>query len=853
MTYVNSSGSTSSSSPFSSYSLNTSGSGPAVTFNGLISGINTQAMIQAIMAAYKLPQQDIAQQYANVTSQTNDYQQISADLTSLQTAADALSQTSQWDQMAASTSNSQVATATATAGAQAGTLSFSVNQLAQANVLVSSSGVAATSTPVASSSGSFLISSGAAGYGVTSLTGSSLALGIHSFDVTSALSGGTATGQSDLGSTVTITSGVNDQITANVNGTAYTFTIAAGSYTAGQLAGAVAAASNVGGTQLLQAQVTATGQLEMGTTLLGSGASLQITGGTALSSLGMAAQSSSSSGTAGSVTFDGTVTAVNNINANTSTALTNCSGGSVTVGVGAFGLNAGSFNVENVSTGSGTLSDIVNNINAAGAGVTATALQTSAGGNYYLQLAAASTGSGNDIVMDPSLFSATLGNFNTVTAGQDAKIHVGGSAGYNVDSASNAVTGVMSGVSINLLSAQASGSSPVTVTVSPNAGAMAAQVQSLVNAANAALSDINKYAGYNDQTQAGGPLMGDPTLNQITNQILQAVSQVTGTSTLDGAQSVGLSLSNSGAINFDQSTFESAYAANPAAVQQMFAQTGSLAPSSSSYSGMVGLVYAPDGTPAGAYPVSISSSATQATDAGDISSTGTITAAENLGFTQGSATANYSATAGESLSAIAAGLNQAFAQAGLSLYASANTVSGGTQLVVSSVGYGSSQTFSATSSNTAAGQTGLAGSSGSAGFAGTDVAGTIDGVAATGNGQLLSIPSASSTLPGLAITVTATGITSATNLGTFNYSPGIAGSLANVGNDATAPSSGFLTSTISSLQTQAANLKNQYNSYTPMIQSEQALLQQLFSQMESQLGGLQNQSQWLAGQISKLP
>ncbi len=853
MTYVNSTGSTSgSSSPFSSYSLNTSGSGPAVTFNGLISGINTQSMIQAIMAAYKLPQQDIAQQFSNVSAQVNDYQQISADLTSLQTAADSLSQTGLWNQMSASSSNSQVATATASAGAQAGTLSFNVDQLAQANVLISSNGVASASTPVAASSGSFLVSSGAAGYGVTSLAGSSLAVGAHTFDVTSALAGGKATGQSALASSVTITSGVNDQISANVNGTAYTFTIAAGTYTAGQLAQAVAASSNVGGTQLLQAQVGATGQLELGTTLLGSGASLQVTGGTALSSLGMATQSSVSAGSAGSVTFDGTQTSINNVNANSTTTLANASGGSVTLGVGAFGLSAGSFSAQNVSTGSGTLSDIVNNINSAGAGVTATAVQTSAGGSYYLQLAANGTGTGNDIVMDPTLLGSTLGSFNTVTAGQDAKIQVGGSSGYTVDSASNTVSGVMNGVSINLLSAQSSGSSPVTITVTPNASAMATQVQNLVDAANTALSDINKYAGYNNQTQSGGPLMGDPTLNQITNQILQSISQVTGSGTLDGAQAVGLTLSSSGTISFNQATFESAYAANPSAVQQMFAQTASLTPSSTAYSGSASLVYAPDGTPGGAYPVTITNSATQAIDSGSVSSTGTVTAAETLGFTQGSLSTSYSATAGESLSAIAAGLNQAFAQAGLNLYASANTVSGGTQLVVSSVGYGSAQSFSATSNNTAAGQTGLGGT-GSASFSGTDVAGTINGVAATGNGQLLSIPSTSPTLPGLAINVTATGITSATNIGTFNYAPGIAGTLANVGNDATAPATGSLSSTISSLQTQATNLKNQYNSYTPMIQSEQTLLQQLFSQMETQLGGLQNQSQWLAGQISKLP
>ncbi|MGC9155816.1 MAG: flagellar filament capping protein FliD, partial [Ferrimicrobium sp.] len=819
---------------------------PPIQFNGVISGLDTSSIINALMQAYEQPQVDIQNQITSLQTNLNDYQQLSADLLSLQSAASNLTSSADWQVMSASTSNSAVATATTSTDATPSTISFNVDQLAQANVLAGSNTVSSLSSTVAS--GNFLLSSTAAGFGVTSLAGSSLAVGSHSFDVTQALTGGTASATTALASSTTIGSS-NDTITANVNGTAQTFTIASGTYTPSQLAQAVTAAMSASGTPLVNATIDARGQLQLSTALLGSSSSLQVTGGTALTSLGLAAQSTASVGTAGSITVDGTATSVNNVQAGSTTTLTDGSGGTVTLGVGTSGLAKGSFSATEVSAGSGSLSQVVSNINAANAGVTASAVEVGTNA-YILQLSSNTTGTNGNITVESSPFSASVGSFNSITQGQDAVINVGGSNGYELSSQTNTVSGVLPGVSINLVSAQAPGSSPVTLSVTPDGKAMATSVQTLVTAANTALSDINKYAGYNEATGSGGPLMGNSSLNAITSQILGVISNVVG---LNGstAATAGLNLNKNGSIDFNATTFAQAFDANPSQVSSLFTQGGTLQASSNAYSGSVTLNYAGDATAAGSYPIVITQSATQAVDTGSVVAGGAITSAENLSITSSGTTATYAASAGESLTSIAQGLNAAFVASGLSLSATVKTSSSGSQLVVSSDSYGSAGSFSITTSGTT-GQLGLTANGTT--YTGSNVAGTIDGVQATGNGQFLSAPITNATLAGLTVQVTATGISgTATNLGNFTYTPGIAGGFATTGYQASDPVNGSITSTIASINQQISSLQQQYANYTPMINSEQKMLQQEFDNMETQLGSLKNQGSYLTSEIAQLP
>ena len=81
---------------------------------------------------------------------------------------------------------------------------------------------------------------------------------------------------------------------------------------------------------------------------------------------------------------------------------------------------------------------------------------------------------------------------------------------------------------------------------------------------------------------------------------------------------------SSGQISFNQSTFESAFTANPTQVANLFTQGGGYTPSSSTYTGGVNFSYASPTTQAGNYDVTISQSATQATDAGTVQSGATV-------------------------------------------------------------------------------------------------------------------------------------------------------------------------------------------------------------------------------------
>ncbi|MDA8026334.1 MAG: flagellar filament capping protein FliD [Actinomycetota bacterium] len=842
------SGTTSSSiNPFAQLTTNNS-SGAPVSFGGVVSGMNTQSIINALMVAYQQPQTNIANQISQINSNITDYQTIQNDLTSLQSAADSINQTYLWDQTSVASSNSSIATASAAPGTPSGTVSFTVNQLAQGNVLMSNTPVSSTNAIVAS--GPLLLAEGAASLGFASLgAGSGLTVGSHSVAVTSALSGATISG-TPVAPTTTITTGSNDTFSATINGTAKSFTLAAGTYTQSQLASALQSAS--GG--LLNVAAGSNGGLTVSTASLGSSSSLAITGGTALSALGLTANATAVNGTAGSITVDGTVNTVDNVAAGSAVTLNSGTGGTITTTVGTTGFSTGNFTANYLNVNSGSLSDVANAINGASIGITASAVNLGSS-QYVLELSSGTTGTQSQISVDTSALSSSLGGLKQVAAAQDAQIQIGGSGGYTVSSQTNQITGVMQGLTINLVSAQASGSQPVTLSLSPDAQAMASSVSTMVKAANQVLGDINTYAGYNATTAVAGPLMADPNMQLLTQQVLATVaSAVGGTGGSLNSASVGLNVTKDGMLTFDANAFMTAYQQNPTQVSQMFSQGGAFSPSSSSYGGSVSFLFANDGAVPGTYAVSVSQSATQAADKGSVLASGNITAAEQLTVASGGVSGTYSATAGESLSNIASGLNSIFASNGMNVLASVATSSSGSQLVINSGTYGSAASFSVTSNNVGSGQTGLATTANTASsFSGTDVAGTINGVAATGTGQVLMAPQSDPKLAGMALLVTATGISSTTNMGTISYTPGIAGGLASAANGGSNPVSGSMTSTIGNLNQQIQSLQFQYNSYTPMIQAEQTLLQQEYSNVEVQLGSLQSQSNWLSAQLSKLP
>ena len=203
------------------------------------------------------------------------------------------------------------------------------------------------------------------------------------------------------------------------------------------------------------------------------------------------------------------------------------------------------------------------------------------------------------------------------------------------------------------------------------------------------------------------------------------------------------------------------------------------------------------------------------------------------------ATATYALTAGESLAQVASGLDTAFAQSGLDLSAQVVDNGSGSSLQITSASYGSAVSFSVGSSGSD--QLGLVGSS----FAGSDVAGTINGVNASGDGQVLSAPTTDPALAGLSLLVTTPGITSSTSLGTFGYQAGLAGGLANLMASAAASPNGELPAKITAMQSTSKQLGTQITTEQQIVVQQQQELQAEFNNLESTLATLKSQSSYL--------
>ena len=736
------------------------------------------------MAIYEQPLNSLKSEQTTLNSQISDYQTLNSQLLSLQQAADALSGPLAYDEaFSASSSNAGVATGAITSGTSAGAVTLAVDQLATGSTQISSGTVASPVDVIAS--GDLLIASGTAPLGIASIAGSGLTIGAHSISVTQASSGASVSGSSPLTTSTTITSS-NDQLNVNVNGAAQSVTIATGTYSASQLAAAITQAS--GGT--LSASVNTSGVLSLDTTEQGSASSLQVTGGSALSSVGLSS-GATVYGVDGEVDVDGTTTAVSDIAASGTTAvtLTSGTGGSITADISG-GLSVGSVTAQNVSVGDGSLSSVVSAINGANAGITATALEV--GSNQYaLEITSKNTGVAAGSSLDPNAFStSSLGTLTTTTAAQNAIVSVGGAGGFQVTSASNAVTGLLPGLTVNVSQVSAS---PVTLTIAPDGTQVSNQVSSLVSAANAVLSSIASDTAYNQSNNTAAALNGATSLSELSQRVLSIVGSAVGTSGVgsDGTagESAGLAITSSGTITFDQNAFVKAYDANPAGVQAMFIEGGTFSAANPSYAGTLSVAGATDETTPGTYAVTISQSASQAVDTGSATfaaSTSTLGTAESYTVTSGSSSATYAASAGESVANVISGLNNALAASGLDESTSLVGAPGSYQVRLNSAGYGSAASFWVSASG--ADQLGL--TSAGTTFSGTDVVGTIDGTAATGVGQNLSLADTASPANGLTLQVTTSGISSSTSLGTVNYDPGLAQGLANVAQQSSLTPSG---------------------------------------------------------------
>jgi flagellar hook-associated protein 2 len=485
-----------------------------------------------------------------------------------------------------------------------------------------------------------------------------------------------------------------------------------------------------------------------------------------------------------------------------------------------------------ISTGDGSLASVIAGINASNAGVRATAVQASAG-VYKLQLTSTTTGAAS--AFSVAGLSSALGTVNNTTNAADAQITVGtGAAAYTVSSSSNTFSQAIPDMTFTVSQL----TTGVTLTTSSDDNGIASNIQAMVDAANAVLTEISTDTSYNTTSNTGSVLTGDFTAEQLSDKILSTVSSAVGTGV--SAAQFGLEVTKDGQITFDSSTFETAFAANPTGVANAFVATGSFTPAQTGLTGTVSLQKGSDGTATGVYGVVVTQAATQATSTIDTS--GGITAGQTITLGGQGNTATYTTTGTETQQTLTDALNALSSKNQLGVNA---TVGSGGLIDLTASGYGSEYSF--TSSATG-------GLTASAVTAGLDVTGSINGQTASGIGQILFTNYNTPGVDALSLLVTLTpadvAALAGSSAGNFTYAAGVAQGIASVANSAVDPIQGSITNEISGENSNITDLNTQIANWQVVLDTEQTGLETKWANLESQLEALKNQSSSLSAEIS---
>jgi flagellar hook-associated protein 2 len=259
-------------------------------------------------------------------------------------------------------------------------------------------------------------------------------------------------------------------------------------------------------------------------------------------------------------------------------------GSTATVGTGTLQLSLGSASFSVVIDGThDTLSGIAAAINAASdnPGLQATVLQGTDGG--HLVLSSTQTGAANTISVAETdggnalsaltYASGNLGNYAVESKASDASFSI---AGVPFTNPTNTVSNALTGVTLTLLSTTAANAS-ASLSVANDTAGVETNINGFVSAYNTLQSALSSLGSYDTTTSTAGAMEGNPVLENIQNQIQEALYSVVGTSTYNSLASVGITTGSGGALAVNSTTLEAALGSNFSAVSSLFSSTHGIA------------------------------------------------------------------------------------------------------------------------------------------------------------------------------------------------------------------------------------------------------------------------------------
>ena len=512
-----------------------------------------------------------------------------------------------------------------------------------------------------------------------------------------------------------------------------------------------------------------------------------------------------------------------------------------------------------ISTGAGVKTvtiDSTNNslqgmrdaINAAKIGVTASIINDGSASPYRLVLSSSNMGAANSMKISASgdaTVSALLANDPTAgVAGQNMTESVAGLSanfkvnGISVSKNSNTVMDVIPGVTLNLSKVT---TAPVTLSVAQDTASITKSVNDFVTAYNALTKSITDVSSYNTTTKTGAILQGDATIRNLQSQ-LRGVLNTPGGGSITSLSQIGVTFQKDGTLALDNSKLASVMKSDFSGIAGLFASTGKASDSLTTF------ISSSSSTKPGTYPLNISQIATQGNETGTAPPNLTIGAGSNdtlvLNIDGINATVTLTpktyTTAQDLATEIQSKINGVTTLASAGIAVAASVTSGGL-ISLNSNSYGS------TSSVVATGGNGLANIFGSAiSTTGVNVAGTINGIAATGVGQMLT--GTSGDAKGLAIFVNGGTIG---NRGTISFTQGYAYALKNfatetlAGGGTLSSSKAEINNSIKSLDTRTAELKHR-------VIGTEARYRAQFTALDQMLSSMNTTSTFLTQQLSKL-
>lgn len=503
-----------------------------------------------------------------------------------------------------------------------------------------------------------------------------------------------------------------------------------------------------------------------------------------------------------------------------------------------------------------TLESLAQKINANEEGLQATVLDVD--GQYQLLLTAPS-GASNALEItatgDAGLaaFEYNAGQFNQVTqtqAATDAWVKVNG---LDVYRDTNELDDVIQGFNFSLNKAS---TDKISFTIEADTGVAQQAVRDFIEGYNTLYQTLGNLTGYTedeDNNRVRGDLATDGSAKALISQLRSMISQPVGgiDTSFNTLSAIGIKTNLDGTLGIVEEQFSAAFSDNFAKVEALFARTTK---SANPYVD-VGVGSAVGNATSGSYPLSISTDPSSGYVSGN-SIAGlvypfTATADHNFkvnvdGIESESLVLSGSFNSGEEIadalqSLINGDANIAETGARVDVRFEANT------LIFESRSFGDSSKVSFTEFGASIGDLGIA--TGLTGVIGVDVAGTIDGIAGFGTGEVL-LPDLDSDVYGLNFTILEGA--SAVGASSFDFSRGFAGELNRMIGDFLA-SSGPVSSRESSLRNQLDDVGEDRERLDRRMEQYQERISAQFLAMEQIISSLNTTGSALDGILDRLP